>query len=908
MLVGYLRAKREHDMPIKQIQLRGISRTPSDRMTADGGCAESLNVHLDQNETAPTLPPDDVTSDKLGTTSFQGDTVYIHKTSNYEHYIALGADAKIDAFWKTGNNYEHQEDIVSVGSGNTITSASHIGNTLILLTSDGKRHFLVFKGGSYTYLGTRFPEPKVQFRTYRPAASTTSEQEVCVSSDQDMSLIYNFNHDAWSSILAAEQSGNPLSEGQQERLSEVYDINSKLWALFDSIRNGNRNNGLFTLPTLGRFALRMYDGEYIYVSAPVYLGAGVGTTIRALASHREVQITGGTEWRSYVKVFTYPYQVKAILSNWSIGNWGDYIESIDLFLSPYFSNPNVGSRFSGLGYDNYFGFFDDEGWESKIIGSSNFYKVASFDKNHISSLEGSGYDILYGHSELEKLDVLVEQEELNADSIPEVVPLGLKAYNDRAIIVGGKQVLPSGYSGFFAPMAGPSTQSAGTDGVSSFKIKYYIVGEDGSEHTVMGRAPSGGTSIQSYSLIVSSSYYYALPFTVLFYPDANCVRAEIEVNNSSHYELPMKAHPRLNCAYFIHDPGIKITQENTASGLFTTTESNNVVFKNKLYLTEVSNPFLLSLGSTIKFADAIVDVSFTTKALSEGQYGQYPIVVFTEGGIETVEMSSVGDFLHTHALSREVALPGTILQIDQANVFTTEAGVRLLQGSEVVDLSPNMNGRHYQNMTELATKLATTQWADIVTAANDSAPFMAFMRTAKPAYDYTGRRIIWFRDDKAYQYVYMLQTQTWHKLVMTAPTYGHYIILNSTTECLVSASNQTIHDFDILDYSTVLSDASLLSDEADSELGFIVTRPFDLGEPDVRKSINRVRIRGSFNRKDVRYLLLGSFDGVNWALLDSLHGGSYRLFRLVILTNLTPTERISWVDIEYDSRFNKKLR
>ena len=42
---------------IKQIQLRGISRSPSDRMTEDGGCAESLNVQLEQQELAPMLTP-----------------------------------------------------------------------------------------------------------------------------------------------------------------------------------------------------------------------------------------------------------------------------------------------------------------------------------------------------------------------------------------------------------------------------------------------------------------------------------------------------------------------------------------------------------------------------------------------------------------------------------------------------------------------------------------------------------------------------------------------------------------------------------------------------------------------------------------------------------------------------------
>ena len=46
---------------IKQIQLRGISRTPSDRMSEDGGLSESLNMYLDTAESAPAFVPKDVT-------------------------------------------------------------------------------------------------------------------------------------------------------------------------------------------------------------------------------------------------------------------------------------------------------------------------------------------------------------------------------------------------------------------------------------------------------------------------------------------------------------------------------------------------------------------------------------------------------------------------------------------------------------------------------------------------------------------------------------------------------------------------------------------------------------------------------------------------------------------------------
>ena len=88
----------------------------------------------------------------------------------------------------------------------------------------------------------------------------------------------------------------------------------------------------------------------------------------------------------------------------------------------------------------------------------------------------------------------------------------------------------------------------------------------------------------------------------------------------------------------------------------------------------------------------------------------------------------------------------------------------------------------------------------------------------------------------------------------------------------------------------------------------IVTRPFDLEAPDIRKSINSIRIRGQYNLNDVKYILCGSMDGINWQRLTSLRGGSYKLFRLVVLANLSPTERISWIDVDFDTRFTNKLR
>lgn len=113
----------------------------------------------------------------------------------------------------------------------------------------------------------------------------------------------------------------------------------------------------------------------------------------------------------------------------------------------------------------------------------------------------------------------------------------------------------------------------------------------------------------------------------------------------------------------------------------------------------------------------------------------------------------------------------------------------------------------------------------------------------------------------------------------------------------------------VYNLSTVLDHSGAEgSEDSAMETGLIVTRPFDLDAPDVRKVIKDIRIRGQFNRGDVKYILLGSFDGINWKRLTSLRGGSFKLFRMVIVANLSPNERISWIDVDYDTRFTNRLR
>lgn len=399
-----------------------------------------------------------------------------------------------------------------------------------------------------------------------------------------------------------------------------------------------------------------------------------------------------------------------------------------------------------------------------------------------------------------------------------------------------------------------------------------------------------------------------LPF--LSYPDSNCEKAYIGVRDASGkattYEIDMKPWASVvGYSYAIIDPTMSKTLGDALRDLGTgkvqqlPMESVQAAIYDKLFVSEAQNPFIFP--HSYSFGADVLGAATTTKALSTGQFGQFPLYVFTTDGIWAMEIAADGSFVSKKPLSRDVSLSnGCITPIEQAIVFTTDKGVMMLTGSDIQNISPNMLGKHYSMDTQLQGVIDGSPFRGVV--SNDNAAFMDFMRNVQCAYDYTGQRLLFFNNEKEYQYVYKINTATWHKTSVVIPKHQSAHILNSYPDCYIAT-------YEPDEYSRLLNlSATLETDGATPMKGMIITRPFDLGYPDVRKVIKSIRIRGYYNRQDVKYILQGSMDGLNWGILPSLHSGSFKLFRLIIMADLGKDERISWVDVDFDVRFNNRLR
>lgn len=891
---------------IKQIQLRGISRTPSDRMTSDGGCAESLNVCLDGQETAPVQAPEDVSYSVYGETG-NSHIVYIHKMNNVTWYIGY-EKGKLTAYGpQDEDNFPAIYVFKEFGESESVENVISMGNTLIVYTNE-KPYYFLFKDNTYRFLGNEIPSPKIEIVS-RP----------------------NFAEGAAGRTWVYENCTVTVDIGSNSR-SDYDEVAKRAWEKITTITAQERENGNFFAPFFIRYAVKLYDGSYVNCSVPILCG-GSEETWMTLSYDNAVKATLNEIFR-----------VRVRMTEDSFSNWSDLVSSIEFFASQPIYTPEFNSVIEDYGSKGYiFKGMSDKGKDETILDAvlskSNFYRIASFSIEKQSDMNEltSGDYVIKNSDDIggEKLATHPELPDSYRDGISRSPLNGVQTYNGRLMFLGCKETLSRGHM-FLGGIISKVELEYPRDwpvyplylrfkinaaGESKYVFGYYgNAGNDDEKRylpsVVLGEKGIGGMSARlKFSNDVTESeygsnlYFPAVPHAWLCYPDSRCTEVLVYDHLGQAVRIPMKPHPLLECSYAFFGFGkslytmIDVRYDISDETLI---EDNVVVVPNKLFQSEFENPFIFPASGIIAFPDNIIDAATTSVPLSQGQFGQFPLYVFTEGGIRVLSVGETGNLVSNSvlaSLSRHIALPGTIHSIEQAIVFATERGVMLLSGGTVSELSVSMNGTPYVVGEDLKALLTSSEWTGLVSAACDNGAFMEFMRKSKVAYDSNGARLLFFSEGKTYAYMYVIPTETWHKVHFPE---SNITILNSYPECLISTGDGA--GAKIWDFSSRLDDSDYLSDVKNAVKGIVITRPFDLEAPDVRKVIKDIRVRGRFNKGDVKYILLGSFDGISWKRLTSLRGGSYKLFRIVLLCNLAPMERLSWIDVDFDTRFNTRLR
>lgn len=881
-------------MQQKEIKYTGITARPSDYDSPDGDLATAINVTNEDGNIKPVFP-----SNKQFTLLQEQNLLYIHKTPNFCNYIVH--DSALNRLCYFTNTPNNAIEITSIDRSK-ILQVNAIGNTLLLLSSEGVYYFL-HKKGSYVSLGQKPPFLNISFGL---AGS------VCQSSEYEINMDKNKNPATLNQVLFSEETKTQVTDQVSAHINTF-------------IKQYSIDLGGFIFPFFVRFAYRAYGGSYMQ-STPVLMIPNSGRMPYMPVSHTEydngilkkikIRLNANAGRLSY-SIFNFTQTIK------ELEKWEDLIEYIDIYISqpiytydqegkcssvigggiPMFPSPGTGHGKLSIGEQDSKGdyiyrvvqfndfsemqligpYIEKKDIYKKIKETSNFHKVFSIK---IKDLKEKGD---YIKIEPEKLSTLQAQERLTEEHNPHdtIIPSYSFEYNSRLNIANIKRKLFGFPSDALMCYTNGILNSNNTPEIRTFKYLVFIfVLENGKD------------------LLVQSNNNIPLcdPPDFVFYPNPNATRIVIEQidNNGTklYFEAKMEKHEFLNGSYYFGEfGGIKFKKDFDASVL---TASEPITYHpNKIYTSEVNNPFQFpATGINSVGSGGILAISSSTKALSQGQFGQFPLYAFTTEGVWALEVSSTGSYSARQPATRDICNnPKSIMQLDGAIAFTTDQGIMLLSGSESKCISDILNGPVFDK-SKLASFDKLLENVQLTTMPFSYIPFKEYLKECQMSFDYPNSRIFIFNPVQPYSYVYNLKSNTWSII-----SESFKDTLNTYPDSYLSKENG-----DVVNLSSANSSRPVNA--------IIVTRPLKIDTPDLLKTITQAIHRGIFTKGDVKSVLYGSRDGINFILvtsstdhtLRSTHGSPFKYFRFVIIAELSYGESISGTSIVFDTKQTNKLR
>ncbi len=944
----------------KEIKYNGVSTSPSDYNCADGELLAALN--LVNEDGAIKAVPTPRTEFSLPS---QKKLVYIHKTDSFKHYIIRSQNVYIwidadevsvgqrlydidewtgnEVFSQYGFNREHyllrHTDLVVY---NIVT----VGNTLVFLTDHGVYYYL-WKAPTYVGLGNHLPELPLSFGLVGERVigdefvteldSLTGDDRVNV--DDIAPLIGDYHE--WTATAK-----NVLS-------------NSVNGAVNSFIQTHN-DYSHFMFPFFVRFAYKLYDGTYTMQSAPILMPCTTKQNpfvLGHLGLRSDDRYVHKLHMKIYAAVFSLDVAVVAQDYIDNLKNWGDIVESVDVFVSePFFSYKQeaqcsgvrlLKSGFAGNDIETGQAIYYDELINNNLYNRDNYCVCKAthingvYEYHSMHDFFASGQDsfpayevVLPLHSENGLNDRIKNNanfrllksfklSELSTERHTITVPSGYLGslatkealpddnnnshgyfvakygynYNARLHLANIYDVLPD--TPYSKSMLCYSNGNMGDTSKTQTIVAFIFLKKDGVQYQVRPYDLASGLFHPSSE----ASFGRNAPVTYLYYPDPDAYKAVIWYRQTEgayvsdvFKEVTLKSHSSLHGAYFFD--GWNKTPGTTLSA-FDTGEipiaSKSVPRQNDLIASEVNNPFAWPLSGRHSLAGDIYGICTAAKALSQGQFGQFPLYAFTSEGVWALEVNEDGMFRAKQPITRDVCInPESITQLESSVLFATARGLMIISGSDTVCISDIIY--EDSNVGELREQISPVIQQETLDAI-DIIPFQDYIKGCRAAFDYRHQRIVVFNPEISYAYVYSLKSKMWS---MVHSNFENAV--NSYPDALVQSTG---HDVVNLSY-----DSNTIKE------GLLVTRPLKLEFPVFLKTINRMIQRGAFEKGHVKTILYGSRDLTHWHLiassknhyLESIAGTAYSYFRIVLICELTKDERVVGCTIEAKAALTNKIR
>ena len=898
---------------------KGIRRQPS--IGDDGELSELVNLIPKNGELVNVKP----IAQKMDAPNLIGTLLTVHKVTDGENYVYLGAKfenrAPLVYQRKVGEEWESRTiTIIAVDDDFSVTP---IGNVLAVSAANGII-YAIWKDGKYNIVNL-------------------NENKFGLSiscAPQDKGELYYKDLDPELPELNEDNSYTARFSGRQ--LQSLFQIADS--ALEEYISKQEKPEECFKYVTLGIAALRMYDGSYvaysdIFTLDPYIERHGLRSTL--------TKSKYGEGFVPKIKVMgttcSYTINVTHTLTEAEL----ELVAGVDIFLS----NSTPFYDFSE-GYELSCG--NDDGSYNPPFNIKPSKDIAEEISNMLFSLSVS-VDFEEKTSSSVAL-IRPKGKTLDMSGIPSFLHKGmLTSYNSRLHVYSPSSLLAEMNMDKYRTIPLEAGRIEGS--FLYYYDGYYNKAADAYDEGVLNKSKTVEAVIEVdindsiLGKITNRFYTDRLPYPIppiLSYPSVDAKEMRIWIAlNGDYYRKDFSMTPILtgNMAICVNTQGeslaysqahdvtfkLETSEEGSIEYVYDGEKENGTWLKsqdstfetaksaaqsfsrnighrsNILKYSNSGNPFVFPALNTTSIGDGeIKGLSTAAKALSQGQFGQFPLYAFCSDGIWALEVASDGSYSAKQPISRDVCNnANSITQIDGAVVFTTSQGLKLIQGSEVVLLSGQMDGHNVDESvyfkpksdgTKFFAGYGLSEYDNLVTPPVTD-DFRTILATSKIAYDYPNRLLRIYPNSGDKWYVYSLDAKEFSS---EEPLEGTVMTVIADYPTSLVQINNTLYTF---------------GNEVDSNTlrnGLLLTRPIDMGEPFAMKKLHDMKLHYTKHNKEkgvfVKMVVYVSNDGKSWYVLPSLRKRSFKYYRVALITRMTDNDALSGMVIRYELERTNKLR
>lgn len=953
----------------QSIRYKGLSLTPDEMAVENGALSLCGNLELHDGALRPSIVTGTPLSQPLTINGVVAKILYVHETGNYRHLIAIASSA-IYWFLQDGSlgsttpikSFDYEASVLSVNS---------IGNTLIIVATDGI-HYALWGDGGYKNLPQKPPFLEISFSISDDYPENYSNGGV------DAEGSANGFRDAFQqTIYSCDEIFNKVKMSfgdymtkyceylsiKEDKQSEV---TQSIYALVNRTNNLIASKGRFYANFFVRYCYRMFDGSMIMHSSPVFIPVQVPDSFIVMSANAHsfnatdgyintyddftFQREDGENNKSKVHItkaafIYYPRNVDlkyTILDakRDELEEWKDVIKSVDVFITPPIINVNTSEKITSLGatrknyklgygqvyetYESdqntiggtsvYFPSLSVDAYRNKLKNTSAFYKVCSLKISDLTNYTTKKLPVdknaVYQVS-------LQEQMKDDYKTHNSLFAKGSYVYNHRLNLYGMKEKLFQGFNGSVM-LPGQYIlkydDSAGKE-IYRYRIQKIVVSLNTTSGTKYVESSDKFFSRQDIDVFMISNL-------VKFYPDSRADKMAIFCKDSSDNDVifvfPLEQCAELNGAMHMGDFTDNLEQYKVDS--FDYTVDDVVELSNKIYTSESDNAFYFPLnGINTVGIGTIQGIASTTRALSQGQFGQYPLMAFSTDGIWALNVSSSGTYSSIHPISREVCSnPKAITQLDQSVAFVTNRSFSRVAESQVASMSDVLDGPGFNisgslgkflnffNDAEEDSESVKTNKAQMRQLIDFTSSPIEFFQRCQVIYDYKNSRIFCLD-----------VTQTSKTSTADTVALCYSIKDNAWSTFLIqnvlTAINSYPHPYiQYRDGSVMVLDKGYDYEDTTEYHGIIVTRTLKFDEDNVPDSITGY-IHSLTSGSIPIMWLYGSNDNQNWHYIGRLGGmkssymatHSYRFFRIALYLKMKSMNQYFATRLEIIRRFSK---